>query len=403
MPRLKNREKRKIESRIKVGSRTDVGLVRHHNEDSMIVALPLLAVADGVGGREAGEVASKIAVDFLAEHAPETPDAKALGEAVEGANAEIIEAAERGDGKLGMGTTVTAVVTDGEKMVIAQVGDSRAYRFRDGRLEQLTHDHSLVAAMVESGQLTEREALSHPSRSIITRALGSDHDMFADLYEFDMEPGDRLLLCSDGLCGVLYEEDIENILFDNPDPQRAVDRLVEAAIQAGGPDNITVIVADETSGNARNRIGSGSSKKDGSSSSRRRVRRRRIGIVVFCMMLVLLVAGAINGFLYYVNNSAYLIDQDGKVAVYSGRIEKFMGMDFSEFMYTTDIEVDDLPQITATRLAEGIQFDSIDEAYATLNSYAQQVADSETSEESGDASTDEQAASDGSSDSESGR
>ena len=185
------------------GSRTDIGCVRDHNEDSLVVAPPLFAVADGMGGHAAGEVASEIATTVLANQAPKTPDAEALGRAVETANLEIIAAAEDGRGRAGMGTTCTAAILEGERLVVAQVGDSRAYLLHQGKLQQLTRDHSLVAMMVEAGQLTPEEARVHPRRSVITRALGTDPSVQPDLYEIDVQTGDRLLLCSDGLSGMV--------------------------------------------------------------------------------------------------------------------------------------------------------------------------------------------------------
>ena len=156
------------------GSRTDVGCVREHNEDSLAVAPPLYVVCDGMGGHAAGEVASEIAVDVICDRAPAHPDASALGQAVEEANLAIIRAAREGVGRAGMGCTCTAAMLEKDKLVIAQVGDSRAYLLHKGQMQQLTRDHSLVADLIEAGQITEAEARVHPQRSLITRALGSD-------------------------------------------------------------------------------------------------------------------------------------------------------------------------------------------------------------------------------------
>ena len=190
------------------GSRTDIGCLRDHNEDSLVVAPPLFAVADGMGGHAAGEVASEIAVNVLAERAPAHPDPEALGRAVEEANRAIIVAAHEGRGREGMGTTMTAAMLEGERLIIAQVGDSRAYLLHQGKLQQLTRDHSLMADMIEAGQLTPEEARTHPNRSVITRALGSDPHTQPDLYEINVETGDRLLICSDGLSGMVCDNDI---------------------------------------------------------------------------------------------------------------------------------------------------------------------------------------------------
>ena len=197
------------------GSRTDVGCVREHNEDSLAVAPPLYVVCDGMGGHAAGEVASEIAVDVICDRAPAHPDASALGQAVEEANLAIIRAAREGVGRAGMGCTCTAAMLEKDKLVIAQVGDSRAYLLHKGQMQQLTRDHSLVADLIEAGQITEAEARVHPQRSVITRALGSDPRTQPDLFEITVEAGDRLLLCSDGLSTMLEDDQIAKILANH--------------------------------------------------------------------------------------------------------------------------------------------------------------------------------------------
>lgn len=225
-------------------ARSDVGSVREHNEDSYLVKTPLFVVADGMGGHEAGEVASNIAVTTMEAHAPKSTSPEALAAAVIKANEAVLRGAQDGTGKPGMGTTLTAAFVFEDEATIAQVGDSRAYLLHDGQLQRITRDHSLVADLIEQGRLTEAEARFHPQRSVITRALGSDPHMQPDLYTLHVEEGDRLLLCSDGLCSMISDEDIEEILLDNPAPAHACDALVEEAIIAGGLDNVTVIVID---------------------------------------------------------------------------------------------------------------------------------------------------------------
>ena len=223
------------------GSRTDVGCVREHNEDSLAVAPPLYVVCDGMGGHAAGEVASEIAVDVICDRAPAHPDASALGQAVEEANLAIIRAAREGVGRAGMGCTCTAAMLEKDKLVIAQVGDSRAYLLHKGQMQQLTRDHSLVADLIEAGQITEAEARVHPQRSVITRALGSDPRTQPDLFELTAEAGDRLLLCSDGLSTMLEDDQIAKILASHSEPQRCAAQLVNEAVGRGGYDNVTVI------------------------------------------------------------------------------------------------------------------------------------------------------------------
>ena len=156
------------------GARSDVGLVRGHNEDSFLLRTPLFAVCDGMGGHAAGEVASSIAVETIGEKAPATADDVQLGAAVEAANVAVIKGAEEGRGKPGMGCTASAVIIEGNKMSVAHVGDSRVYLLHHGTLVRITHDHSFVEELVDAGEITADEARVHPSRSVITRALGSD-------------------------------------------------------------------------------------------------------------------------------------------------------------------------------------------------------------------------------------
>ena len=352
--------KAKVQPPITVGARTDVGQVRAQNEDSMLVKLPLLVVADGIGGQDSGEVASQIAIETMEIEAPVSADAEQLGAAVVRANEAVIRGVEEGRGRAGMGTTMTAAYIEHSTLAIAQVGDSRAYRLRAGEIEQLTHDHSLIAAMVDSGQITEEEARNHPSRSIITRALGSDPDMQPDLFQFDLRDGDRIILCSDGLSGMIPDDHIKLIMDEYPDAQEAADALVAAANAAGGMDNITVIVANI------DRVSPAEEVK--------MKRSRRASAIIFSAIAVILVVAAIAGFTFFINSSAYLIAQDGVVAVYKGRIDNTSGMAKSELQYTSDVKVDKLPTVTQEKLAEGVQFSSLDEAEKTLESYRAQIA-----------------------------
>ena len=331
------------------GSRTDVGCVRDHNEDSLVVAPPLFVVADGMGGHAAGEVASEIAVNVIAERAPEHPDANELGRAVQAANHAILKAAHEGRGREGMGTTCTAAMLEGERLVIAQVGDSRAYLLHKGKIQQLTRDHSLMADLIEAGQITPEEARVHPQRSVITRALGSDPRTVADLYEINVDAGDRLLLCSDGLSGMVLDQDIEAILNRVSDPQRCASQLVNEAIAAGGHDNVTVIVVD-VKGFAEKR--------------RRKVARKtKITVAFVLVLLAAIMGGAAYGLNYWVSTAAYLGVDQGKVAIYRGVPGEFAGMSFSTLEKTTDINVDDLQPGLANRLKENsITCDNVEAA-----------------------------------------
>ena len=228
--------------KVTVGAATDIGQVREGNEDSYLLLDPLYAVADGMGGHRGGEVASSLALETVKELF--SAGDGSLTEQVERANRAVYERSRSDREVQGMGTTLTAVVVQGAKVRLAHVGDSRGYLLRDGKLHMLTKDHTLVARMVEDGEITEAEAETHPHRSIVTRALGVDAAVQVDEGILDVRDGDRLLLCSDGLTGMLSHDGIEAILRDVSDPKEAVDRLVSAANEAGGVDNITAVLLD---------------------------------------------------------------------------------------------------------------------------------------------------------------
>lgn len=342
------------------GSRTDVGCVRDHNEDSLVVAPPLFAVADGMGGHAAGEVASEIAVNVLAELAPKDLDGAALEHAVEEANHEIIRAARDGRGREGMGTTLTACMLENERLIIAQVGDSRAYLLHHGKLQQLTRDHSLMADMIEAGQLTPEEARHHPQRSVITRALGSDPNTRPDMYEINVETGDRLLVCSDGLSSMIEDEQIEAVMRRVPDPQRCASQLVNEAIAAGGHDNVTVIVSNVT----------------GFAEKRRRklARKTKFSVALVLVLFLAILGGGAWGVHTWLHTTAYLGEDNGKVAVYEGIPADFLGMHLYKQQEVTDVSVDNLQPGTASRLQKGIRVDNMDAAHDLVQQYRDEAA-----------------------------
>jgi protein phosphatase len=225
------------------GGATDQGQVRDGNEDGYVVdrRLQLYAVADGMGGHRAGEVASATALEALRAA---VASGTGIGDAITSANAAVHGKATGDDELRGMGTTLTAVVPDGNGVLVGHVGDSRAYLLRDGELRQLTTDHSLVEELVREGRLTEEQAAVHPQRSVITRALGVEDNVEVDVYPVPLLPGDRLLICSDGLTTMLRPDAISSLLRRESDPTRAANLLVDAANAAGGEDNITTIVID---------------------------------------------------------------------------------------------------------------------------------------------------------------
>ena len=228
---------------VELAGLSDVGRQRDANEDNFVIAEPLFAVADGMGGAQAGEVASRTAADVF-EHVSGggDPPEQLLTDLTREANRQIFEMSQSDASRRGMGTTLTAAMVWSEGVSIGHVGDSRAYRLRDGALEQLTHDHSLVAELQRSGQLSAEAAQNHPQRSIITRALGPEADVEVDAHTHTAREGDVYLLCSDGLTGMISDADIENILRGAPDLESAAGSLVQAANQSGGKDNITVVL-----------------------------------------------------------------------------------------------------------------------------------------------------------------
>lgn len=236
--------------------RTDVGRIRTINEDRAAVKSDLSGVvlallADGMGGHQAGDIASQTTIDvIIAELADIDPDMSAsqweyaLQRAVEKANAVIYQQASKHTELSGMGTTVVAVIAAPDRMAIAHIGDSRAYVYHQGELRQLTDDHSLVNELLKSGQISEEEARIHPRRNVLTRALGTELAVETEICHADWEEGDILLLCTDGLTNMIDEETIVHILNSKASLEGKADRLVDRALQAGGDDNITVVLVE---------------------------------------------------------------------------------------------------------------------------------------------------------------
>ena len=399
-------------------ARSDVGSVREHNEDSYLVKTPLFVVADGMGGHEAGEVASNIAVTTMEAHAPKSTSPEALAAAVIKANEAVLRGAQDGTGKPGMGTTLTAAFVFEDEATIAQVGDSRAYLLHDGKLQRITRDHSLVADLIEQGRLTEAEARFHPQRSVITRALGSDPHMQPDLYTLHVEEGDRLLLCSDGLCSMISDEDIEEILLDNPAPAHACDALVEEAIIAGGLDNVTVIVIDplgdppsekdeddiveervvglpedaradeeepaapaaaaapvEAAPTQAAHASKSKPKKSGKGGKHHKPKHRgRMAPFVWALAFILILAAAGFGFYAFAQNSYFIIAENGVVNVYRGLPGEFAGISVSWLeSQAPDIDVSKLTPMVQSNLKNGISVNSLDEANEKISEFRLQT------------------------------
>ena len=385
--------------RLVFAAATDVGRMRKNNEDSYLSSKPVAAVADGMGGHSAGEVASAIAIEELAAlgrrgpWANETDATDDLKQAILRANRRIREMAAS-DRKLnGMGTTLVALLEDGDMVHVANVGDSRGYLLRQGELSQVTVDHSLVQELVDDGRLSPEDAERHPQRSVITRALGIDPEVEFDLFTYKLLVGDRLLLCSDGLSDVVEPAQIRKVLLRVRSAQRAARELVTVANDQGGPDNITVIVVDavddataeaeEDGGDTTGDLAAGSATgalplvgdaeldgdrragngraaraaKDRSLAMHRRLQRVLIAGIVVVALAVLLVAG--RGFLM----SRYWVGFDGDtVAVFQGVPGNVAGIRFSRLVERSPVTRAQVPPGYAARLDDGVQADDLADA-----------------------------------------
>jgi len=240
---------------LRVAAETDKGVVRPDNEDALLISLPLVVVADGVGGHNAGEVASALAVDVLTEWKPRLTKrgGRRLRNAALDANQRIYTRAQQDATLLGMATTLTAAWIDAGTCTIAQVGDSRAYLLRDGELQQLTEDQSVVAALVREGRITPEEAYGHPWRNRVLQALGHQEEVVVEMLSVDLKLGDRILLASDGLTDVLSSSTIQAVLQQNTNGELLCRWLVRLAKAAGSTDNITVALVDVVANGARKR------------------------------------------------------------------------------------------------------------------------------------------------------
>jgi PPM family protein phosphatase len=302
---------------------TDVGRVRDGNEDDFIDQadrLGLVAVADGMGGHRAGEVASATALEALRAS---VANGQSLRDAIEGANDAVLEKSESDLELHGMGTTLTAGMlgSDGH-LVVGHVGDSRAYLVRGGELTQITTDHSLVEEMVRDGVLTPEQAEVHPQRSTITRALGIDSRVEVDEYPIELQPGDRILLCSDGLTTMVRPDQIAGILTREPDPKRAAQLLVDAANAAGGEDNITAVIIEAVEVPDDEVAAPAVADDDTSDAPPVKPRRRRgrtfFRVLVWVLPVLLVLAIAFLAIGWYARNTYFVGVNRGRVTVFQG-------------------------------------------------------------------------------------
>lgn len=353
--------------------RTDTGRQRNANEDSLFTRPPVFVVADGMGGAQAGEVASKAAAESFDRELPAAPPERVLRETIEAANRTIHEHARSDPNLAGMGTTITAAIVDSEaeEVAIGHVGDSRAYRLRAGKLERLTRDHSLVEEMRRKGQLTDAQAEDHPQRSIITRALGPEPDVEVDLQTVPAQAGDVFLLCSDGLTTMLDDDSIARILTRATSISAAVRTLIDEANRAGGRDNITVVAfrledaaapargnpedatligstaaeAGLTATEVRRRAAAEAARKRREEMATAKPRRRRLRTAAKVLAAVVVI-GAIAFGAWYGNRQVWFLGTDsaGRVALYRGLpYELPFGIKLYDERYASPIQTAALP------------------------------------------------------------
>jgi protein phosphatase len=407
---------------LRSGSASDVGRVRSVNEDLALASPTLFAVADGMGGHAGGEVASRTAIEALQQEFGRHPSADGLADAVRQANLAVWERSHEDSDLRGMGTTLTAAALvatpQGDRLVMANVGDSRSYRLRDGALTQLSHDHSVAEELVDRGQLSEAEAAIHPHRHILTRALGVSSEVDPDVWEMAPREGDRYLLCSDGLTNEVTETRIAKLLRTTSDPQEAADKLVQMALDNGGNDNITVVVLDVLVGDEGSADGSGEAAtfpaaaaggapmgpggaKDASGTStatavkaeaqpaptstpsllgragidaatgmramsaraaevsnRLRTRRITIRVLLFVVILAAIVVGAFAVVRWYVDSSYFVKLHQGQVVIYQGRMGGFLGVQ-PKIVQRTGIAANAVPQSYSADVQNGVEESSL--------------------------------------------
>ena len=364
------------------GSATDTGRVRDLNEDSLLVTDRLFAVADGMGGHAAGEVASLIAVETL--RAADGDSREAVVDAVRQANAAVFARSESDAATRGMGTTLSVVALIGdEAIVVANVGDSRVYRLQQGELEQLSEDHSLVQDLVREGRISAAEARVHPNRNVVTRTIGNDPAVEVDWWEIDPVAGDRYLICSDGLTDEIEDHAIARVLHTVHDPDEAARTLVDLANRAGGRDNITVVIVDVVDDGGRSAAASKALGKDAPRRSSSTLVRESAGgsrpstgderaqvddaprrltwrTTAFVAAVVLVLVAAAGGTTWFARNAYFVgVDDDTElITIYRGRPGGVLWVQ-PTVEQQTDLRLDDVLPSRRDEIAAGHEVDSV--------------------------------------------
>ena len=379
---------------LRYAARSDRGLIRDGNQDSVYAGPRLLAVADGMGGMAAGDVASNIVIGAMApldEDVPGDALVDALRSAVGTANQHLRDTVDANPQLEGMGTTLTATLFSGSKLGMVHIGDSRAYLLRGGEFTQITKDDTYVQMLVDEGRISLEEASSHPQRSLLTRALDG-RDIDPEYSVRQVLRGDRYLICSDGLSGVVSAETIAGTLREYVDPQQCVERLVQLALRSGGPDNITVVIADATDqdileatpivGGAAARDRGMATSADASTPAARasalssprpsspnapaaasmrdedaeRPRRHPVRTVLLMTALLAILGGGLWAGWSYTQRQYYVgATEDGQLAVFQGVPGQIAGMDLSSVHATSATELDDLTTAAQEQVKQGIQ------------------------------------------------
>jgi protein phosphatase len=372
-------------------ARSDVGLIREGNEDSGYAGPFLLAVADGMGGHAAGEVASSVALATLAhleDDVPSTELLDALATAVNQANEAISDMVEKHPQLDGMGTTLTALLWSGRRLGLVHVGDSRAYLLRDGQFQQITHDHTFVQQLQDEGRITADEAAVHPQRSLLLRCLDGRSNPEPDLSVREVLTGDRYLICSDGLSGVVSEAQLAEAMGGG-DLATVADTLIELALRAGGPDNITCVVADvvdlsEPASSHPVVVGAaaGKDKQGGPTTSeidlsalptaqavrpggRRRLEGWWLRALIAGVVLVLIGVGWAG---YAWSQAQYYVGaNNGQVAIYKGLHQHLLGKSLSHPVETSEVPLSDLPALDRDKVQDSIFASGLSEAHQVLS------------------------------------